>query len=153
MRRREFLCSGVGAALGGSIVPAPAKAGADGDDRRSHSPSVSPVLGSYAAADHRRRLESIGVCEKGIRRCLHELIHHAHQISISMFYGQTTAILDPLNGLGQVRRNKVRELLGRKKSSAVEGVVAAHYHAVGAAGHVLGVDIEHTVKSPLSMSF
>ena len=72
MQRRDFLMlgtttlslAGSAAAMASSstppAAPVPAPAGA----------KVPPVLGSYTAGDHRRRLENIAHAQRHIRRCL-----------------------------------------------------------------------------------
>ena len=66
MIRREFLKStglaGAGAALPTAAAPAPPPVSPD--------LGPAPVMKSYTAEDHRRRLQRIGDCEKSIRKCL-----------------------------------------------------------------------------------
>ena len=64
IQRREFLGWGVG--LAAADIPL-----VFGAETGSVSPSSAPaVLASYSAAEHRKRIENIGVCERRIRRCL-----------------------------------------------------------------------------------
>ena len=66
MQRRDFFKTGVQAAVVGSAVSAslrPVRA-AMGDAGELRPASI---LKSYSAEDHRRRLQNIGVCERGIR--------------------------------------------------------------------------------------
>ncbi len=69
MRRRDFLTTGVLAAAAGAAaaIPAGITPGAASDVRPS---PASAILASYTAADHRRRLENIGLCRRAIRTCL-----------------------------------------------------------------------------------
>jgi hypothetical protein len=70
MDRRGFLKTGVGATLVGAT-------GADGS--AAEASQISPatprtgssiVMGSYTQGDHRRRLENIALCERGIHQCM-----------------------------------------------------------------------------------
>jgi len=69
MHRRDFLktaaqVSAARAACSALAGPAPA---ATSD---AHARPASPILTSYTAGDHRRRLENIGLCERSIRTCM-----------------------------------------------------------------------------------
>jgi hypothetical protein len=69
MNRRDFLRTGVQAAAAGVAVsasagPLPAASGPTG-------PAAPPsVLNGYTAEDHRRRLENVAICRRGIASCL-----------------------------------------------------------------------------------
>ena len=69
MHRRNFLKTTAQAAVAGAATAACARPGsaAPGDAGRPHA---SPILKSYTAEDHRRRLRNIAVCERGIRSCM-----------------------------------------------------------------------------------
>ncbi|MCR4415782.1 MAG: hypothetical protein NUV77_25490 [Thermoguttaceae bacterium] len=68
MHRRDFLTTGALAAAAGAATSIPTRpATAAGSDAAR---SASPILASYTAADHRRRLENIGLCRRAIRTCL-----------------------------------------------------------------------------------
>ena len=69
MHRRDFLKRGAHAAVVGaavSVSASPSRAGAS----LAALPKASPILKSYTADDHRRRLRNIGICELGIRSCM-----------------------------------------------------------------------------------
>lgn len=72
MDRRQFIATGALASLGASMgsighgaTPENGTSTASGDD-------IPAVLGSYTAEDHRRRLENIGHCQRGVRKCMRE---------------------------------------------------------------------------------
>ena len=69
MRRRDFLKTGASAAVVGAAVSASGRASlaAESLPRATDAP---PIMKSYTAADHRRRLENIGLCHRSIRTCL-----------------------------------------------------------------------------------
>ena len=76
MERREFLKATAVAATAGSIVSqasSPSRAGVTKAKGRSKTPAV---LVDYTAAEQRKRLENIGVAERGIRTCMRK-----HQIT------------------------------------------------------------------------
>lgn len=70
MRRRDFFRTGVGGGAASLMAtetvgwPSPPVAG----ETAAGSPPA--ILRSYTAEDHRRRLQSIGFCEKAIRACM-----------------------------------------------------------------------------------
>ncbi|MFH1920624.1 MAG: twin-arginine translocation signal domain-containing protein, partial [Planctomycetota bacterium] len=66
MKRRDFLKTSAQAALAGAAAAASVRpvSAAEGDAGEAHAASI---LKSYSAEDHRRRLQNIGVCERGIR--------------------------------------------------------------------------------------
>jgi hypothetical protein len=66
MVRRDFLKTAAVPALGALAAPSGVLRGAD----ISPDLSAAPIMKSYTAADHRRRLENIGVCERAIRGCM-----------------------------------------------------------------------------------
>jgi len=69
MHRRDFLKTSAQAAVAGSAISAPLCPGsAAGSDAGKARPTS--ILKSHTAEDHRRRLENIGVCERGIRSCM-----------------------------------------------------------------------------------
>jgi hypothetical protein len=73
MKRREFLKVGgsaalVGAAGPGSSVGFCSTARAGGPETATKSPLA--VVTDFSAAEHRRRLENIAVCERQVRKCL-----------------------------------------------------------------------------------
>ena len=67
MNRREFMKVGAGATVvgaGDSTSGAPA-------DTATSGPATTPaVLRTWRSEDHRRRLENIARCERGIHKCL-----------------------------------------------------------------------------------
>jgi hypothetical protein len=69
MHRRDFLKSGVQAAAVGAAASVPvSSASAAGSAARPAA--APPIVKSYTAADHRRRLANIGVGQRAIRSCL-----------------------------------------------------------------------------------
>ncbi|MFV2067531.1 MAG: hypothetical protein ACC645_11170 [Pirellulales bacterium] len=68
MDRRGFLRTSTGAAVTGGIGRV-TTASLAGQPQLSSSPR-SPLLRSYTAEDHRRRLENIGGCHRAIRSCM-----------------------------------------------------------------------------------
>ena len=74
MNRREFLrVSAVTTAVGtiASGSPGSTAQAAPAATTRTTMPAVTPaVLNAYSVEAHRRRLESIGVCERGVRKCM-----------------------------------------------------------------------------------
>ncbi len=68
MDRRVFLKTSTGAAVTGSIGGMVSVSQA-GETQPLHS-GAPPVLRSYTAEDHRRRLENIGRCHRAIRSCM-----------------------------------------------------------------------------------
>ncbi len=79
MNRRELLRTGVGAGLLGSLAGCGRAASREtiafggAPAGRPIAPSTwqpPPVLATDSADDHRRRLQNIAVCERGIRKCL-----------------------------------------------------------------------------------
>jgi len=70
MDRRAFLKAGTGAAVTGALASATPRVIA-ADTAEVSIPGTSPaVLKSYTAEDQRRRLENIGLCNRGIRTCM-----------------------------------------------------------------------------------
>lgn len=76
MNRRDFLGAGMGAAmvgLGGTSssegVVASSVSGSS-NPAPPLQPTAAAVLKTYTASDHRRRLQNIARCERGIRSCL-----------------------------------------------------------------------------------
>lgn len=69
MRRRDFLKSGAHAAFVGAAVTA---CSSDGTAAVSTATAAGTpaMVQRYAAEDHRRRLQNIGVCQRAIRSCL-----------------------------------------------------------------------------------
>jgi hypothetical protein len=69
MHRRDFLRTGAQAAVAGAAATVSAGPGSAGaaDAGPVRAPSI---LKSYTAADHRRRLENVGRCQRSIRTCL-----------------------------------------------------------------------------------
>src|SRR5690242_6790184 len=65
MFRRSFLQSAVGAAVAGTPAAPAAVANLP-------SPDLGPgqILKTFTAEQHRRRLQNIAACEKGIRKCM-----------------------------------------------------------------------------------
>jgi len=76
MHRRDFLKTSTQAALAGSattaiVSPACAAVSPVGPAQPSSMLKTSAaILRTYTAEEHRRRLENIGICERGIRSCL-----------------------------------------------------------------------------------
>ena len=69
MHRRDFLKTGVQAAAAGAAVSIPVSSSlASGEV--AGSTSASAVMKSYTADDHRRRLTNIGLCTRGIHKCM-----------------------------------------------------------------------------------
>ena len=67
MRRRAFLKGGTTGALAAAVIGPPwASAAADAVKSAGRS---SPAM-NYSAAEHRRRLENIGLCRRAVRTCL-----------------------------------------------------------------------------------
>ena len=71
MHRREFFKTGVHAAALGSAVSLSAGPGLAGTSP-ARRPQASSLLRDYTAEDHRRRLENIGRCQRGIRSCMRQ---------------------------------------------------------------------------------
>jgi len=71
----------------GAAVPAVSEAAAGLAVSRSQTPGLRKSLISYTAEDHRRRLENIGVCERGIETCLgrHLTTSYLHAIPYMQF--------------------------------------------------------------------
>jgi hypothetical protein len=69
MQRRELFKLGVQAAVGTALASAVKPAGAAPAVSSSASP-IPPILAAYTAEDHRRRLENVAACQRGIRTCL-----------------------------------------------------------------------------------
>ncbi len=69
MHRRDFLRTGAQAAAGGVAASVLAGSGASAANDASTSGAAS-LLATYTAADHRRRLENIGLGNRSIRTCL-----------------------------------------------------------------------------------
>jgi len=70
MDRRQFIRTATVSSVLGTAVPAVSKVVAGSAVSRSQMPSLRRSLNSYTAEDHRRRLENIAVCERGIETCL-----------------------------------------------------------------------------------
>jgi hypothetical protein len=72
MHRRDFLKTGVQAAMVGAAVSVPARPDAvvAGEACATRSANVPAVLASYTAEDHRRRLQNIAFCHRAIRGCM-----------------------------------------------------------------------------------
>lgn len=72
MHRRDFLMSGVHAAAVGAAVSAPVCAGdaPTGPAPAAVSSPAPPILKSYTAEDHRRRLQNVAACQTAIRSCM-----------------------------------------------------------------------------------
>jgi len=70
MQRREFLKTSAALTAVGSFVSQGPGSIAAGAAARGIETTAPAVLNDYAAVDHRRRLENIGVCQRSIRRCL-----------------------------------------------------------------------------------
>lgn len=68
MNRREFLKTGSGAGLLGTVMPAARLSASSAVQGATTVPP--PVLAGYTAEEHRRRLRHIALGEKGIRACL-----------------------------------------------------------------------------------
>ena len=56
--------------MGGTEVPVGTNSMGKPSPRAERVPCTSPVLKSYTAEDHRRRLTNVGVCERAIRKCM-----------------------------------------------------------------------------------
>jgi hypothetical protein len=71
MQRRDFFKLGVQAAVVGATASVPASTALAASNSSSVADPKTPVvLKTYTAADHRRRLENIGICTRGIRKCM-----------------------------------------------------------------------------------
>ena len=68
MDRRDFLKAG--ATVAGTVVAGTTVSIAGAASGRTRSVGTPAVLNTYTAADHRRRLENIAICEQGIRACM-----------------------------------------------------------------------------------
>jgi hypothetical protein len=68
MHRRDVLRAGIQSAVAAGLVSA--SGGADAAAAPPSAHPAAPILGSYTAEDHRRRLENIAVCQRAIRGCL-----------------------------------------------------------------------------------
>ena len=69
MKRREFLALGAAATVGTATFSDPA-AVSMGSAYASSMAAAPAILSGYTAADHRRRLENVGLCEHRVRTCL-----------------------------------------------------------------------------------
>jgi len=69
MHRRDFLKTGVQAAVAGSVL---SSAASDGWAAASSASAAGapPIVNRYTAEDHRRRLQNIAACQRSIRSCL-----------------------------------------------------------------------------------
>jgi len=72
MDRRDFLQTGLTAAIAGSALSASSSATAG---QPAAPPAALPaasrsILRDYTAEDHRRRLQNIGICQRGVQSCL-----------------------------------------------------------------------------------
>ena len=73
MNRREFLKAGAAATAVSAIVsPSPSLA-ADPATPHAAATSSPAVLSTYAAEDHRRRLQNISLCERGVWKAMREV--------------------------------------------------------------------------------
>lgn len=72
MDRRQFIATGTLATLGAGMGSASRASGPDKGTPTAGRADTPAVLGAYTADDHRRRLENIGRCRRGIRRCMRE---------------------------------------------------------------------------------
>ncbi len=70
MDRREFLKAGAGATVAGTIVSGHAGSTVRAATTEPRTTTTPAVLKTYTPEDHRRRLQNIGVCERGIRKCM-----------------------------------------------------------------------------------
>jgi len=70
MDRRQFLTAVSASSVLGASVPAVSEVVAGSAVSRSQTPGLRKSLISYTAKDHRRRLENISICERGIDLCL-----------------------------------------------------------------------------------
>ncbi len=68
MHRRGFLQTGARAAVAGAAASVCAGAGSAASE--AGPLRTSAILASYTAADHRRRLENIGLGQRSIRTCM-----------------------------------------------------------------------------------
>jgi hypothetical protein len=86
MQRRDFLKVGVQGAAFGAAVSLPADFSRAAENSAVEilpgGDGVPAILKSYSADDHRRRLENIGHCTRGIRKCM-----RTHLIT-NYLYGQ-----------------------------------------------------------------
>ncbi len=69
MNRRDFLKTGAGSTLIGAAVAQTPAIPAEPTSRQPNPPTPA-ILASYTSEDHRRRLQNIAVCERGIRTCM-----------------------------------------------------------------------------------
>lgn len=66
MDRRPFLTTASVSSVLGAGAPAAARFIGRGAHRPPESSSLRKPLSSYTAEDHRRRLENVSICERGI---------------------------------------------------------------------------------------
>jgi len=67
MDRRGFFRAGAHAAVAGAIVAGPSGPAQAAPRAGAGTPAI---LAGYSAADHRRRLENVGLCQRAIRTCM-----------------------------------------------------------------------------------
>ena len=70
MNRRAFLASGAGAALTATPVLGVTESAGETAPTGATPTTTPEILSAYTPEDHRRRLASIAVCQRGIRKCM-----------------------------------------------------------------------------------
>ena len=70
MNRREFLKAGTAVTAAGVVASAESGPTAGAAPAESHTTTTPAVVKDYTAQEHRRRLENIALCERGIRKCI-----------------------------------------------------------------------------------
>ncbi|MBN1347045.1 MAG: hypothetical protein JXQ73_30420 [Phycisphaerae bacterium] len=70
MNRREFIRAGAGATLIGPSASSSSAAATSGAQIQVMVRERARIMATYTAEDHRRRLENVGRCERGVRKCL-----------------------------------------------------------------------------------
>ena len=68
MKRRQFFKAGAGASAAVSINAGGSTAAQGASPTDKSGLNTPPILASYGAEDHRRRLQNIALCESGIRK-------------------------------------------------------------------------------------
>ena len=68
MHRRDFLVTSAQAAVVGSAALSAGPSSAA--EAASSSINTSSILGRFTAEDHRRRLQNVGIAQRGIRSCM-----------------------------------------------------------------------------------
>ncbi len=70
MDRRRFLKTASASCVVGAAAPAASQVIAGSVSTRTEKREIRKPLTVYTSEDHRRRLENIAICERGIATCL-----------------------------------------------------------------------------------